>query len=221
MPRIDEQLGLGIAVVIGALLILWYVGGNELMRRRSHRLAIWTRRVLDPLGGTQSIRWLSGQAFRLEVEDAKEPFKALLATGLVESWDTPMIWAWNRWHGRRDLVMLQVTLRKQPLWGLEVYRPGTLLAGDSRHHANQEGWTETPLEDLRVACGGDAPRRLATELIGLLNQERPRLLRLAVRRQGHHLTLAINVPDPNGFEPQAASKLAQRLAERVLRSPYH
>jgi len=115
MPRIDEQLGLGIAVVIGALLILWYVGGNELMRRRSHRLAIWTRRVLDPLGGTQSIRWLSGQAFRLEVEDAKEPFKALLATGLVESWDTPMIWAWNRWHGRRDLVMLQVTLRMQPM----------------------------------------------------------------------------------------------------------
>ncbi len=123
MPQLDNDLGLAIALAIGALLILWYLGGNELMRRRSHRLALWTKRVLDPLGGTQSIRWLSGQAFRLEVEGAKEPFTKLLATGLVESWDTPLIWAWNRWRGRRDLVMLQVTLRKQPLWGLEVYRP--------------------------------------------------------------------------------------------------
>ena len=218
MPQLDNDLGLAIAVAIGALLILWYLGGNELMRRRSHRLALWTKRVLDPLGGTQSIRWLSGQAFRLEVEGAKEPFTKLLATGLVESWDTPLIWAWNRWRGRRDLVMLQVTLRKQPLWGLEVYRPGTLLAGDSRHHANQEGWTESSLDDLRIACGGDAPKRLAAELVGALEAERARLIRLAVRRQGHHLTLAFNVPDPGGFEPRAVSTLAERLAQRVVAS---
>lgn len=218
MPQLDNDLGLAIALAIGALLILWYLGGNELMRRRSHRLALWTKRVLDPLGGTQSIRWLSGQAFRLEVEGAKEPFTKLLATGLVESWDTPLIWAWNRWRGRRDLVMLQVTLRKQPLWGLEVYRPGTLLAGDSRHHANQEGWTESSLDDLRIACGGDAPKRLAAELVGALETERARLIRLAVRRQGHHLTLAFNVPDPGGFEPRAVSTLAERLAQRVVAS---
>jgi len=218
LPQLDNDLGLAIAVAIGALLILWYLGGNELMRRRSHRLALWTKRVLDPLGGTQSIRWLSGQAFRLEVEGAKEPFTKLLATGLVESWDTPLIWAWNRWRGRRDLVMLQVTLRKQPLWGLEVYRPGTLLAGDSRHHANQEGWTESSLDDLRIACGGDAPKRLAAELVGALEAERARLIRLAVRRQGHHLTLAFNVPDPGGFEPRAVSTLAERLAQRVVAS---
>ncbi len=218
MPQLDNDLGLAIALAIGALLILWYLGGNELMRRRSHRLALWTKRVLDPLGGTQSIRWLSGQAFRLEVEGAKEPFTKLLATGLVESWDTPLIWAWNRWRGRRDLVMLQVTLRKQPLWGLEVYRPGTLLAGDSRHHANQEGWTESSLDDLRIACGGDAPKRLAAELVGALEAERARLIRLAVRRQGHHLTLAFNVPDPGGFEPRAVSTLAERLAQRVVAS---
>jgi len=218
LPQLDNDLGLAIALAIGALLILWYLGGNELMRRRSHRLALWTKRVLDPLGGTQSIRWLSGQAFRLEVEGAKEPFTKLLATGLVESWDTPLIWAWNRWRGRRDLVMLQVTLRKQPLWGLEVYRPGTLLAGDSRHHANQEGWTESSLDDLRIACGGDAPKRLAAELVGALEAERARLIRLAVRRQGHHLTLAFNVPDPGGFEPRAVSTLAERLAQRVVAS---
>jgi hypothetical protein len=215
MPEIGDQAGLAIAIGLGGVLLLWYLGGNELMRRRAHRLALWTRRVIDPLGGKQSIRWLSGQAFRLEVEGANAPFSSLLATGLVESWDMPVIWAWNRWHGRRDLVMLQLTLRKQPLWGLEVYRPGTLLAGDARHYANQEGWTESSLDELRVACGGDAPLRLAHDLIGLLDSERSRLLRLAVRRQGHHLTLALNVPDSTTFEPETLTTLAERLSRRV------
>ena len=216
MPEINDQLGLGIAIAVGAVLLLWYLGSNELMRRRAHRLALWTKRVIDPLGGKQSIRWLSGQAFRLEVEGAHAPFQSLLATGLVESWDTPVIWAWNRWRGRRDLVMLQLTLRKQPLWGLEVFRPGTLLAGDARHYASQEGWTESSLDGLQVACGGDAPLRLAQDLVGLLDSERGRLLRLAVRRQGHHLTLAMYVPDPAGFEPRQLSSLAERLAKQLV-----
>src|SRR5260370_6207109 len=71
------------------------------MRRRAHRLALWSKRVIDPLGGTQTIRWLGGQAFRLEVEGAQAPFRSLSLTGLVESWDVPMVWAWNRLHGPR------------------------------------------------------------------------------------------------------------------------
>ncbi len=216
MPDFLEAIGLPLAIGLGVVLIVWYLGGNELMRRRSHRLAIWTKRVLDPLGGKQSIRWLSGQAFRLEVEGTKVPIKSVLATGLVESWDTPLIWAWNRLHGRRDIVLLQLTLREQPLWGLEVYRPGTLLAGDSRHLARQEGWTETTMDELVIMCAGDTPLRLATELLEAIQAERARLLRLAVRRQGHHLTLGLAVPDPNAFEPREASGMTQRLAERVM-----
>jgi hypothetical protein len=101
------------------------------------------------------------------------------------------------------------------MWGLEVYRPGTLLAGDARHSARQEGWSESPLDGLQLACGGDAPRKLAAELVALLNDERGRLLRLAVRRQGHHLTLVLNVPDSARFEPRTLSTIAERLAERV------
>jgi hypothetical protein len=196
--------------------VVWYFAGNELMRRRAHRLALWSKRVIDPLGGTQSIRWLSVQAFRLEVEGPGTPFQSLMLTGLVESWDVPMVWAWNRLHGRRDIVLLQASLRQQPLWGLEVYRPGSLLAGDARHFARQEGWAEEALGDLTVAAGGEPPRQLAIGLVDVLRDEHSRLVRLAVRRQGQHLTLALKVPDPRKFDPANATRLAVRLAERLV-----
>src|ERR1700704_3054643 len=151
-----DSLGLPIALGVGLVLVVWYMAGNELMRRRAHRLALWSKRVIDPLGGTQTIRWLGGQAFRLEVaEGAHAPFRSLSLTGLVESWDVPVVWAWNRLHGRRDMVLLQATLGQQPLWGLEVYRRGTLLAGDARLFARQEGWPEAPLGEFTMAAGGD------------------------------------------------------------------
>jgi hypothetical protein len=205
-------------VAFGFLLIGWYWAGNELMRRRAHRLALWSRRVIEPLGGTPKILWLSGQAFRLEVDGPRAPFRDVRMTGLVESWDVPFVWAWNRLHGRRDIVLLQASLRHQPMWGFEVYRPRSLLSGDAQHLARQEGWPETSLDetrDLQVAAGGDPPRHLAVQLVALLGAERSRLLRLALRRQGHHLTLALTVPDPSRFEPDSLSRLTQRLAERV------
>jgi hypothetical protein len=217
VPELTETVGLPVALGLGALLVVWYLAGNELMRRRSHRLALWSRRIIEPLGGSQSIRWLGGQAFRLEVDaTAQAPFRSLHVTGLVEAWDVPIVWAWNRLHGRRDMILLQATLRTQPLWGLEVYRPGTILAGDSRHLARQESWPESPLDDLRLAAAGDVGRQLAAELVQRLDTERARLVRLAVRRQAPHLTLALNVPDPNRFDPETVRRLTQRLAERII-----
>ena len=203
---------------LGLVLVAWYWAGNELMRRRAHRLALWSKRVIDPLGGRQTIRWLGGQAFRIEVEGAQAPFRSLALTGLVESWDVPVVWAWNRLHGRRDMVLMQASLRQQPMWGLEVFRAGTLLTGDARLFARHEGWAEAPLGDLTVAAPGDTPRRLASELVDLIGFERPRLVRLAVRRQDQHLTLALNVADPTTLEASAVSRLAVLLADRVSAS---
>jgi len=213
---VPDSLGLPIALSLGVILVAWYWAGNELMRRRAHRLALWSKRVIDPLGGTQTIRWLGGQAFRLEVEGAQAPFRSVALTGLVESWDVPIVWAWNRLHGRRDMVLLQASLRQQPMWGLEVFRAGTLLASDARLFARQEGWPEALLGDLTVAAPGETPRLLASELVDLLAVDRTRLTRLAVRRQGHHLTLALNVPDPVYFDPTLVSRLAAQLADRII-----
>jgi hypothetical protein len=202
-----------VVFVLVLFLVGWYVAGNEVMRRRACSLALWCKRTLDPAGGTQSILWLTTSSFRFEVEDMRPPLEAVRMTGLVESWDVPMVWLWNRSRGRRDMVLVQLSLRRRPIAGLELYRPGAWLAGDSRRLAREEGWPERPFEEFALASPVEAGQVLARRLMVTLSDERPRLLRLAVRRQAPNLTLALNVPEGRRSDPTVFHVLLQRLAE--------
>jgi hypothetical protein len=199
-------------------LIGWYVVGNEVMRRRGRSLAVWCKRSLDPLGGRQAIQWTTTQSFRLEVEGLEAPFGSGTLTGLVESLDVPVIWLANRANGRRDMVLLELSLRQQPIWGFELYRPRSVLAGDARKYAREEGWTEIPLDGFRLAsASGLKMEKPARELMAALGDEATNLVRLAIRRRGLHLTLALNVPDRSRFLPKDFSRIVERLAGALSR----
>ena len=195
MPPLADDALLPFVLAFGALLLGWYVVGNEVMRRRAAALALWSKRVVDPMGGRQAVRWLTPQSFRLEVDDPRPPYRRASITGLTESLDVPIVWLWNRRRGRRDMVLLQLSLRDQPRWGLELFRPLSLLAGDARHSAGQEGWSEQPL-----------------------GEQRQHLVRLSVRRRETHLALALNVPDHARLSPERCFELVERLGAEILRT---
>lgn len=214
--QIGDQVVMPLALGAGAVLLLWYAAGNEIMRRRARDLALWCKRTTDPLGGRQAIKWLTVQSFRLELEELQAPFQAGAITGLTESWDVPMVWLWNRLRGRRDMVLLEVTLRRPPAWGLELYRPGTILSGDARRSARLEGWSEESLDEFRVAPGSGVPRDLAGRLLAELGDNRVHLVRLSVRRRDNHFALYLNVPDRTRLTPAQFHYLVRQLAESIL-----
>ncbi len=217
MTRPLDQLAFPAALGLGLFFIGWYVVGNELMRRRGRDLAIWCKRSIDPLGGKQAIHWITMHSFRLEVEGLKAPFQSGSLTGLVESWDVPMIWLGNRIAGRRDMVLLQASLRQQPIWGLELYRRRSVLGNDARHAALEEAWADTPLDEFRLASPGVALQGLARQLLDDLGEDRANLVRLALRRRTPNLTLALNVPDRRRLTPADFSRLIERIARTALR----
>jgi len=45
VPELGEALRLPVALRLGVVLVGWYVAGKELMRRRAHRLALWSKRI--------------------------------------------------------------------------------------------------------------------------------------------------------------------------------
>src|SRR5207245_2652785 len=134
---------------------------------------------------------------------------------LVESWDVPVIWLWNRLNWRRDMVLAQLVLTNQPMQGLELYRPRALLAGDAQHAAREEGWDEAAFEEFRIAPATESSRALACRLVNDLATERQHLIRLSVRRRETHVSLALNVPSLAGLSPEAFSDLLGRVASSV------
>src|SRR2546427_8010629 len=118
-----DRLTLPIIGVLAVIFLVWYLAGNELMRRRGSRLAIWCKRAADRIGSQQAIKWFTLHSFRLEIEQGSPPIRSAALIGLVESWDVPVIWLWNRLNWRRDMVLAQLMLTSQPMQGLELYRP--------------------------------------------------------------------------------------------------
>jgi hypothetical protein len=213
---VADQVALPAFLAAGGFFLVWYAAGNWLMIRRARRLALWAKRAVDPFGGKQAVRWPTMQSFRLEVAEPRPPLRAAAISGLTESWDVPFVWLWNRWHWRRDMVLLELTLRRRPIWGLELWRPRALLAGDARRLAEREGWPEEALDEFCLACAHEDARTLAQALLDALADERRNLIRLAVRRAEPQLTLALNVPDPTRLPPDQFHRLVRRLTDTTL-----
>ncbi len=213
----SDELAVRIFIVIGAVLIVWFLAGNELMRRRARRLAVWAKRGVDPLGGKQSILWLTLHSFRLEVEGVRGPVKEVKVTGLTEAWDVPINWLWNRLHGRRDMALVLITLEQAPPLPFELYRPGSLVASDSQHHAKMEGWGDEPLDEFHLAAPAGGAVSLASQLLAAVGPDRDRLLRLATRRQAPHLTVGLSLPDTDRLPPTQLTRLIERLAASLAK----
>ncbi|MBV8083698.1 MAG: hypothetical protein JO247_02670 [Chloroflexi bacterium] len=214
-----ERLAVPIVVAIGVALILWYLAGNWLMRRRAGLLAVWCKRAADQFGRRQTIKWFTINSFKIEVEEPSPGLRALSFTGLTEAWDVPFIWLWNRMHWRRDMVLAQLTMRKQPLWGFELFRAGSVLSGDARRAADHEGWPEGTFEGFQLAPADGPGRELAERLLTELSDQRAQLVRLSVRRNDVHVSLGLNVPSPDGLPPEKFAALLRELASAASASP--
>jgi hypothetical protein len=218
-----DNLGIPLTVLFVASFLAWFAVGSIVTRRRVAAAARWVNRGLEvyrdesPKGSKASLKWLSPTAFNILLDGPRAPFRGVIATVLLQSRDMVTIWLMNRLTGRRDLLLLRFELRRQPIWGLEVFRARSLLAGDSRRLATQEGW---PLEPnpphLLTAHGGGKAGELCRALLDALGEERRRLVRLGVRRRAPHLTLALDLPDPSKSDPAETMRLAERLATITL-----
>jgi hypothetical protein len=206
-----------LVLAAGALLLGWYLAGNELMRRRARRLARWCRDAATPFGGTLAIRWLTTGSFQIEIQNPTRPLQSGSLTGLVESLDVAAIWFLNRLRGRRDMILLQLTLDRRPIWGLEIFRDPSILAADARHRAREEGWQISNLGEHQLAApDGEAPAEFAQALHTALADQSRNLVRLAVRRQGVHVSLALNVPAPARLPPASFYQLIRDVVDVTL-----
>lgn len=219
-----ESAGIYLVVAFAGVFIVWYFAGAYLTRRRLGSAARWVYRGLDvyrdprPDRTRASIKWLATNAFNIVLERPRAPLSEVVVTVLLQSRDMMTVWVFDRFTGRRDLVMLRFDLKRQPIWGIEIFRRRSLLAGDSRRTAKEEGWEVAASDDaaLLAAHGGGKAGDLCRELLDALGDDRRHLVRLSVRRQSPHLTVAMDLPDPDASDPADLMRLCDRLATVTL-----
>jgi hypothetical protein len=221
-----EVLGPYVVLVVAGAFLLWYFVGAHFTRRRLAEAARWVHRglpTLCPLGSEgprASIKWLSTNAFNIALETARPPFSAVVVTVLLRSRDMVTMWLIDRFRRRQDLLMLRFDLERQPIWGVEIYRRRSVLAGDASDLVRASGWAAQSLPNsnlMMIAHGGGQASNLCAELLTTLGAEHRSLVRLSVRRQSPHITLAMDLPDPTTSDPAAVMRLAERLAAVTIK----
>jgi hypothetical protein len=216
---IFEDVGSVLATAFAVLFFGSYALALFTGRRRLMGAARWVNELLQPLGGNAQVRWTASSAFHITGTEQRPPFQRMVVTVLLKPRDMIAALVVNRLLRRNDLLMFRCELRHQPIWGLEVYRPRTLLSGLARKEIAVEQWSETALtsSDHRVAHGGGKAKEMCEVLLNELGAERANLWRLAVRRQFPHLLLAVDLPD---MTPETAARyreLVRRLVAAMQR----
>lgn len=214
--------GTDLAIGLAAFLLLWYVVGIQINRRRAVTLMRQVRDSLQPLGGTATIRWFGRSAFRVEAEQLASPFLRLRISVVLEPRETFFLWAVGRLRGRRDWLVATVTLGGRVGSSFEVYHPRRRGAFRVASEIRDKGWHQEPLTGrppLLCAAPDVDGRALAREVMNLL--ARLEVWRVGLRPEAPHLTISLPVPVTETQSTLPIFTILPQLARSVLSRGSH
>lgn len=200
MPDL-ETLAPGLLIAAMAVVLLWFTFGTQANIRRGNRLLRWLQDGLPQLGTKVTLRWLGSSVAELKIVDPIAPFREALVLVVLEPRDLGALWALARSRGRRDFIVLRLSLVRSPLARADAVDPRAWTAG---HLADTDdvptrrtSWTDaagTPIE-LRHDPDFDVVEleRLWDRLAGLSGGP----WRISIRPTVPHLEIHVLPPDPD------------------------
>ncbi len=215
--------GTDLAIGLAAFLLLWYVLGMQINRRRAVTLVRQVRESLTPFGGTATIRWFGRSAFRVEADQLTSPFVRLGISVLLEPRETFFLWAVGRLRGRRDWLVTGVTLGGPVAGRFEVYHPRRRGAFQVASEIRDKGWRQDPLAGrppLLCAAPDADGHALAREIMNVIS--RIEVWRVGLRPESPHLTISLPIPASESRTPLPIFAALPQLAQTVRsRGPGH
>ncbi len=205
------------AIALAAFLLLWYVVGMQIKRRRAVALVRQVRDSIQSFGGSATIRWIGRSAFRIEAEKLSPPLARLSISVLLEPWETFILWAVGRLRGRRDWLLAGVTLDAPVRMRFEVYHPQRRGAFQVSREIRERGWREEPLvgwPSLRCAAPDADGRAMAREVLTLLGKVG--VWRVGLSPEIPQLTVSLPIPSSETKVPLPIFAALPQLAQIVL-----
>jgi hypothetical protein len=190
-----------IGIVLIAVVLLWFTVGTQYNIRKGERMMRWLQDGLPALGPRTTLRWLGSSVAELSIVQPRAPYREATVMIVLEPRDLGAVWALARRRGRRDFLLLRLSLTRAPRFRADVIDPAAWTAGHNRRDEpafdRAEIWagvggSEVPLR-AHLDDGTDAVqlRALAERLTGLSSG----VWRVSVRPTVPHLEIHLLLPD--------------------------
>jgi len=150
MPPL-EAFAPSIAIGLILFVMLWFALGTQRNIRKGNELLRWLQTGLPMLGRKTTLRWLGSSAVELEIATAEPPFRDATVVVVLEPRDVSLLWAYARWRGRRDFIIVRANLRRAPRFSMDVGDP---RGWTGRPDAAEQGWRTVDWPDGCVALVG-------------------------------------------------------------------
>jgi hypothetical protein len=182
--------------IVLILLVLSYLAGAWLSRRRSKAIGHWLQAGLGSLGGKPAWRVTRSISTGAEVmlADTARPFRQVQANYYLMTREIAPLWGIELLRGKRDLLAIRADLRATPASEFEVLP----LHGPLRKKLDQAAgdapwqWQEMPA-GLGLATQAPADARLARSVKTFLDRYGAHLERLSLRQRQPNLVLFIRL----------------------------
>lgn len=181
----DFDLNTGEWIVIGlsAFLFAWYFFATAANRKKGLAAYRWLRQGLEALGNVSQAEWIgaANMGARLAVKNSRKPFRKVDAHYLLEPREFLPYWVFSRLRGRREEMVIKVTLRSSPTntWELKRIAP--------RQHKKLPP-DQRMLGDFQILGNGQASP-VSNRLQAFLTAYKPLIDRMYLQPQAPHLEI--------------------------------
>ena len=142
-------------LLVGGIL-LWFTVGTQSNVRKGERLMRWLGEGLPVIGPRTTLRWLGSSVAELKIVQPRPPYRDATVMVVLEPRDLGAIWAFAHRRGRRDFLLMRLSLIRAPRFRADVVDPTAWTAGDNRRDEPPFDRTESWPTERRGAVDGHA-----------------------------------------------------------------
>lgn len=202
--------------VILIFLVLGFLIGSWLNRRRSKVIALWLAAGLKPVGGQALWKWIRGMGSgaQVTVESAGKPFRRMEIGYYLMTREFAPLFAYEWLRGKRDLLAARIELRTAPAYEVEIVPVGSELRGrlDAGAGSQPFAWTDGP-SGLGIGHRGAGAEQAAQRLRPFVERYGPDIQRLSVRTRQPNIMLFANLTGPLKAPPEEFMAALRRAVE--------
>jgi len=201
---------------LSVLILLWFLVGAMINRRRGHKVYGWLTKGLSLFGKVEPLRRdnLLQATAHLRVDNLTEPFSRMEIIYALEPRENFPLWLYSRLTGRRDVLLLRADLKSAPGQDIEAGRKKDRAFATSLASQLKEPYASQTLSgQLEIAWRGKKDKEYLKRISAFLEKYETAIVRFSLHRAAPHLTLKAELPPLQSSE---AAEFLQNLQEVLV-----